>query len=235
MINGYQSFRVVLNKIYRDLNLTTEVKETDVAEWCSEILEKIGTFDQYEQIKTCLDINNGKVQLPINFHKIVDISFNNIPLVWANNSMYNQYTCEGCKIPSCCIENTYNFYINNSYIITNIPDEVLNSSSEHTVCIIYLGIPTDDEGYPLVPNDVYFMEACTKYVTYMLDYREWRKGNIPDKILSKSETDYLWYVGAAKGSANMPSKRQLENLKNIWVRLIPSANFDNTREDLKRH
>jgi hypothetical protein len=70
------------------------------------------------------------------------------------------------------------------------------------------------------------MEATAKYVTYMLDYREWRKGNIPDKIINKSEQDWLFYVNSARGSANMPNERQMANLKNIWTKMIPDMNGD---------
>lgn len=233
MINGYQSYKTVLNKIYRDLNLTTEVSESNVIEWIAEVLDKIGTYNQYTEVKTCLELINGKAQLPKNFYKIVDISYANQPIMWANNSMYNQYTCEGCKIPTCC-SGQWHFYINDSYIITDIPETTYNSTGEKNLCIIYLGVPVDDEGYPLVPDDVYFMEACVKYVTYMMDYQEWRKGNLPDKVLNKSETDYLWYVGAAKGSGNMPNAQKMDVLKNIWVRLMPMQNKRNLGEPERR-
>lgn len=216
MIKGYTTIKTVMAKIYRDLGSTTEINEADAIEWIAEVLEKIGTFAQYDNNKVCLDITDGKAKLPTNFHKLVDIAYKGNPLTWATNTMYNDYACDNCTISSCCSD--YEFYINNNYIITNIND------TDEQLCIIYLGIPIDSEGYPLVPDDAYFLEACSKYVTFMLDYREWRKGNIPDKVFQKSEQEYLFYVKAAKGSANMPNAAQLENLKNMWVRLIPKHN-----------
>jgi hypothetical protein len=56
-------------------------------------------------------------------------------------------------------------------------------------------------------------------------------------VLDRSERDYLWSVGAAKGSANMPNVAQLEALKNVWVRLIPKQDqysrffIDNTNQE----
>ena len=90
-----------------------------------------------------------------------------------------------------------------------------------------------------MPDDVYYDEALSCYVTYRLDYRDWRKGLIPDKVYQESEKNWLWYVGAAKGSANMPSLAQLENLKNVWVRIIPKQNeynsfFSNNTNQEKR-
>jgi hypothetical protein len=219
MITGYSSLKELMAKLYRDLAITDDISEYVVAEWVGEVLEKIGTYYQYKETKTCLELTNGRTRVPINFHRLKDIAFNNKPLRWASPDMYTDYSCEGCVIPSCCTD--YSFYISDNYIVTDIPADTVNGDGNESICIVYLSIPTDTEGYPLIPDDVYFKEACAKYVTYKLDYREWRKGNIPDKVMQKSESDYLFYVGSAKGSANMPGQHQLQRILDSWVRLIP--------------
>ena len=220
MIHGYLSINNVISKLYRDLDINEEINESHLIEWCAEALDKIGSYAQYEEIKDCIKLENGKAKLPVNFYKLKDIAYNNVPLSWASLSLLSMYSCEGSNIPQCCTSN--NFYIQGCYIITDI--EIDQSESNQSLNIVYLGVPVDENGYPLIPDDVYFMEACAKYVTYMLDYREWRKGNIADKIIQKSEQDWLFYVNSARGSANMPDTAKLEGLKNLWVRLIPSIN-----------
>jgi hypothetical protein len=163
-----------------------------------------------------LELTNGRVTLPSNFHKIVNIAYKNQSIAWSTQSMLVQYGCEGCVIPTCCTD--YHFYISDNVLITDIPED------GQEVCIIYLGIPVDTDGIPLIPDNVYYMEALAKYVTYMMDYSEWRKGNIADKVFQKSEQDWLFYVNSARGAANMPNLAQMENLKNVWVRLIPKQN-----------
>jgi hypothetical protein len=223
MIYKYTSFKTVLNKLYRDLNLTSEINEAHVVEWCAEVLAKIGAFTQFEQNLQVLQLSDGKAELPCNFDKLVYISCGNKPLAWSTNSQLHKYsyTTEDSQVPNCCTQ--YYFYIQGNTLITDIKDD----DPITKVSLTYLGIPIDDEGYPLIPDDVYFIEACAKYVMYMLDYREWRKGDMPDKVLQKSEQDYLFYVNSARGSANMPNERQLRNLKNIWVRLVPNMNDEN--------
>lgn len=239
MITNYTSLRTVIAKLYRDLGLTSEINEAHVVEWIAEALSKIGSFYQYEQIKTCLEIDeDGKAKLPTNFYRIVDIAYQSKPLSWATNNLINDYGCEGCKIQTCCT--AHNFYINDCYIVTDIKPTDPDPNDPKLLCISYLGVPVDEDGYPKVPDDVYFHEACAKYVTYMLDYRDWRKGNTPDKIIQKSEQDWLFYVNSARGSANMPSLAQLENLKNVWVRLIPKQNeyknfFSNNSNQERRY
>lgn len=220
MITGYVSLKVILAKLYRDLGINSEINESDVVEWIDEALKKIGAYSQYEEVPDCLTLINGKAKLPCGFYKLVDINWNGYPIHWATNTNAHNYGCESCKIPSCdggiC---DLTFYINDSYIITNI-----NTDSTAKLCIVYLATPTDEEGYPMIPDNVYYFEALAKYVTYMLDYQDWRKGKVTDKVFEKSERDWLFYVNSARGSANMPNTAQLENLKNVWRRLIPNTN-----------
>lgn len=221
MIYKFTSAKAVINKIYRDLNLTTEINEAHVYEWIGEVLSVVGAYSQYEENIKIIQLSDGKAQLPANFEKLVYISCGNKPLSFSSSSQLNNYDCPDCKIPTCCTD--YHFYISDNMIITDIKD----TEPITQICLTYLGVPVDNEGYPLVPDEVYFMKACAAYVTYMLDYREWRKGNVPDKVLNKSEQEYLFYVNSARGAANLPDERHLRNIKNVWTRLIPNQNDEN--------
>ena len=240
MLVGHTTFKTLMSKLYRDLGVNVEINEAHVVEWIAEVLEKIGSYYQYVEEKVCLDLTDGKALLPCNFFRIKDIAYKNTALAWASPSLLTQYGCEDSNIPTCCTNNS--FYISGNYIITDITTSTgVNATVDESpqINVVYLGVPVDDDGYPLIPDDVYFLEACAKYVTYMLDYKEWRKGNVADKVLLRSETDYLFYVNSARGSANMPSAGQLENLKNVWVRLIPKQNeynsfFSNNSKQEKR-
>ena len=233
MISNFVSVGTVAAKLYRDMGINKEINFSDVIEWCNEVLLKVGAYSQFKEISECIELVDGKACLPNGFYKLVDISYQNHPLHWSTNTLAHNYQCEGCQIPKCCTQ--YNFYINDSYIITDIN----NCQQGDKICIVYLGMPVDCDGYPMIPDDVYFMEACAKYCTYMLDYQDWRKGQLPDKVFQKSEVDYLFYVRSARGAANMPNAAQLENLKNIMTRLIPKQNdynsfFKNTSSQEKR-
>jgi hypothetical protein len=233
-IVGYTTYKELIAKLYRDLGINSDINVGHVIEWVGEVLEKIGAYAQYKETKECLELVDGKVKLPCGFYRLKEISYQSYTLYWATEGIASDYGCNGCTIAKCCGD--YSFYINDSYIITDIRGENVTETNS-TICITYLGIPVDDEGYPLIPNDIHYLEACANYVTYMLDKREWRKGQIADKVLDRSERDYLWSVGAAKGSANMPNVAQLEALKNVWVRLIPKQDqysrffIDNTNQE----
>ena len=219
MIYKYISIKSVFAKVYRDLGITYEISELDMLEWSTEALSMIGSFSQYEEITTNLEFVNGKAKLPCGFDRLVNIDYCGQPMYWSTSTNRHNYECNGCGVPnytSGCCNDGFSFYINDSYLISDI-----NCEEGKKVSITYLGIPTDDEGYPLVPDDVYFMKALVAYITFMIDKQEHRKGKLPDKILQESKTDWLFYVNSARGSANMPNLAQLENFRNILRRMIP--------------
>lgn len=211
------SYKYVLEKVYRDLGVNKELPEDDVTEWCGEALLKIGAYNQFIPKTTMLEINNCKASLPCDLYKLKQVSYNGIPIQWANNSLVQNHFCSECELPLFMTQVT--FYINNAYIFLNFNDS--GNTKFAKICIDYIAIPTDEAGLPTIPDDVSYMEACKAYVTMKMDYIDWRKGVLPDKVYQHSEREWNWYVGQARASGNMPDISQLENIKNTLQRLLP--------------
>lgn len=223
MISGYTNIKEVVAKLYRDLGINEEIPFNSIVEWIAEGLNLIGAYSQYNEISDCLELTNGKGKLPCNFYKLVSINYKGYPLYWATNTNASNYQCSNCQIPVCSSgQCEYTFYLNDSYVITNINEP--NTDDTANICIVYLGMPTDEDGYPMIPDDVYYNKALVAYVTYMLDRQEWRKGKTTDKVYQEAKNEWEFYVNSARGSANMPNSAQLERLKNIWRRMIPLTN-----------
>jgi hypothetical protein len=231
MIAGFQSLKTIIASVYRTLGINNEIPEVDMIEWAAESLSMIGAYAQYENTSSCIELKNGKGKLPIGFFKLADINYKGESMHWATNSNANNYQCSECQIPICksnpttglslvgvdifddSCENT--FYLNDSYIVTNIKDDGAS------VCMVYLGVKLDDEGYPMIPDNIYYTKAVESYIIHKVDYQEWRKGKLTDKVYQESEKNWLFYVNSARGSANMPNVAMLENFKNIMTRLMP--------------
>lgn len=212
MITRFKSMKSIIAGLYRDLGINTEIHEGDVIEWGSEAMSMIGSYAQMEEIATTLSVVNHRVELPCSFVYMKDITYNNKPLSWSTKSAANNYQCPECnQLPTCCTD--YNFYISDGYLNTSLETGEL--------CVVYLGVPVDEDGYPLVPDDVYFDKALKSYVTYMLDKIQFRKGLIPEVVFRMSEKDWYFYVNSARGSANMPDAAMYDRIQKTWVRLIP--------------
>jgi len=226
MINGFVSAKYILAKLYRDLNLNEEINESSVYEWIAEALSMIGAYSQYNEISDCLELVNGKAKLPCGFYKLVDINYKGFPVYWATNTNANNYQCHNCRIPNLPTGvnsmTPFTFYVNDNYLISNINEE--GNMDPAYICIVYLGIPVDEEGIPMIPDNTYYFKALAAYVTHMLDYADWRRGKTTDKVFQYSEKEWLFYVNSARGAANSPSTQQLENLKNVIKRMFPISN-----------
>ena len=231
MIYRYKSVRTILAKLYRDLGSNAEINESDVIEWCSEAMSRIGAYSQYLNKSVVLEITNYRAILPCDFIYPIDIAYNGKPLSFKGKSMINNVDCPECNtIPQCCTEHT--FYIQDNWI--NV------SFEEGDLCMTYQAVATDDDGFPMVPDNTYFDEALSSYCTFRMDRIDYRQGKIAKDAYMESQRDWLFYVNSARGSANMPDIAKLEQLKNVWLRLMPLTNdysnfFSNTGNRERKH
>lgn len=211
MIAKYKSVKSLIAKVYRDLNLTDEDRWPAIIEWAGEALSLIGAYAQFVPKTAYLTVSKYRTELPCDFYKPIQISFNNIALIEAKGSFDTTEECSDCGMNSKSTH-TFVYTINDSYIHTNFNGEL---------CLSYLAIPVDDDGYPLVPDDAAFDEALYYYVVMKLSFPDFISGKMDPRIYNQLEDTWNYKCMAARGAANMPTVDGLESLKNQWVRLIP--------------
>lgn len=102
-----------------------------------------------------------------------------------------------------------------------------NQASGYLV-VSYQAIPTDVDGYPLIPDDPGFIEAVYWYIVMKLLYPQWRDGRVRDAVYFDAKSSWQFYCKQAYGNAMMPSLDQLKSIKNSWLRLIPDINEEDT-------
>ena len=204
----YISVKTVIAEIYRDLNIDQEERWVDMVEWCAEALQKIGAFPQYHEKIAAITIDNYRGSLPCDIHEIIQLDINGRSVLSGTGTFDSQN-----DLPAKHSKHSVSYTINDSYINTNI------ENGEATIA--YLAIPTDAEGFPLVPDDEGYKEAMEKYVVMRLKYPEFLAGTYNANIYMKLEKDWHKYCAQARGNANMPTIDELESIKNQWVRLMP--------------
>lgn len=214
MIPGKVSYKYVVDKIYRDLDINEELPEESIISWIAEALLFVGAFDQFDSCVQILHVENHQVCLPKGFYKLQEITNNKHIMYWAGNSQIRNWVCENASIQGCQNCQGETFYIDNYILHTSV-------SEGDSIAITYLSMGVDEDGYPLIPDDVYFFEACKSFVVKMLDWQNWRKGRVTDKVKADSEERWNFYVQAARGAANMPDAQRMERIKERLIRLIP--------------
>lgn len=253
----YISLKAIISDLYGDLALQESDNLEDFVRWTVDALNLVGHPLQYRRRVTGfgdnanLKITDYKAPLPCNLHKIEQIAVNGYMARYSSNSFHHLLGGECCGLdPTEAKFSTATntpvsggFYIDgfgnefvsgyfNSLPSCGITYDVNNdcltlSVKEGEVCIAYLEFPFDDEGYPLIPDDVSYLEAVKKYITLKMDYRNWRKDPASQGkrfLYEESKQEWAWYVGQAANKAKSLSVDQMESLKNSLLRTYKSYN-----------
>ncbi len=109
------------------------------------------------------------------------------------------------------------YSIKPGYIITNTKSGYLKLS--------YDAMYTDDDGYLLIPDLASYKEAIFWYVAMKLQYPEYANGRMPQYIYHDTKRSWNFYCKQAYAEAMMPDQDDMENIKNIWVKLVPDMNM----------
>jgi hypothetical protein len=152
------------------------------------------------------------------------------PLAYSTSEFPVSLHCDKCINRNASGKESY--FINGGKIKT--------SFITGTICLSYMAFPTDEECYPMVPNDISFKEAMFWYVYKKLLLGD--PNSKPNGIdYAMAEGQWKYYCTQARNSANYPDIDRMESFMNQWVRMVPDmsahdSNFEqlNTREQLSR-
>ena len=153
---------------------------------------------------------------PSSFKQTAYYQSNFKPLRLAGSAFSKAKTahCSNCVNISSTCEHEYS--LDHPYLRTDF-------KTGH-ICIAYLSQALDERGYPMIPDEVSYIEAIKRYIVYKVKYSEFLQGIVNPQIFNKLEDDWHWYCQQARGKANMPDTiDQMENLKQQRNRLIPKT------------
>jgi len=236
MIYSFTSVKEVIAKVYRDLNFQDAERWVDLVEWCGEALEAIQAPQQLEDRYCKLTIKDYKVKLPCNFHKLNYIYFNGFPLLPSTSVFGNTLINHTPKVVDTItldklngnpilldIRNTqcpteWTYTIDPCYIKTNFKDG--------DIYIAYSALRVDEDGFPEIPDDISYKQACFWYCAKQLLLPDWFENK--STRYEAAEAKWQWYCGQAGAKAMAPDLPTLENIKNMWVRLLPEINRGST-------
>jgi hypothetical protein len=204
--------------------LTTKVKELKAA-----IVDAQANDLEYSDTASVLHEINSRIVIIENIY--FSDSSRLQPLQYGASNFHRSMHCEGCVNENANYEDTY--IVDNDYIKT--------SFESGKICLSYMAFPTDEDCYPLVPDDISFKEAMFWYVykKILLSNPTFKNNGIKYDM---AEQQWKQYCTQARNAANYPDIDRYESFMNQWVRLIPNVNrhdlgFEqmNTREDLNRN
>ena len=206
--------------------LTTKVKDLK-----TEIVSAQAAGLEYSSTTSILHEINSRIVV------LESVYFNNSnqlqPLQYGASTFHASMHCEGCVNENTNYSETY--IVDNDYIKT--------SFVSGKICISYMAFPTDEDCYPLVPDDISYKEALFWYIykKLLLSMATAPENNRNGINYTFADEKWKYYCTQARNEANFPDIDKYESFMNQWVRLIPNINrhdegFENlnTREDLYR-
>ena len=247
---NYTSLKEVIAKVYRDFRIKEEDRVLDMIEWAGEALEQIGTFEQLETKTEPFCVDCHRIPIPCGLVYLNQIRHNGVPMLPSTNSFgptdkffdrnfpadtglpysINQRGLDNATlVPSenICTPDQNTYWV--------VPGYIKTSFSSGTVEISYQRVPLDDEGYPLIPDEVSFKEAVYRYIIMKMIYPDWVMGTIRDSVYSHAQERWDWYCGQAGAKAMMPNLAEMENIKKAYFSLRPKTEqFRNSFNNLNK-
>lgn len=114
------------------------------------------------------------------------------------------------------------------------PGWVVTNKREGFIKLAYKAMPTDERGYPLIPDLPSYQDAVYWYVVMKLQFPKYLKSPAIGKNRVNAEVNkynyiqqqWHFYRNQAYTEAMMPNADDMHNIKNEWNKLLPEWNSD---------
>lgn len=156
-----------------------------------------------------------------------------IAMTYATDLYHNSSSCySNSNRGDIGLEITYT--IQSNIITTSFPDGFVE--------VAYQALPTDEDGFPLIPDNQDFLLAVEYYILFRYLEPLWMIGKITDKAFDYINTKKCWYIGAASSDMKIANMDHVEAMMNSINRLIINTNaqqnffkFMGQKEHLRRY
>lgn len=201
MAEQYINIKVILDKILRhplmqDLSLETAVDYT------IDFMRIVGMPRMFTEKVVRITVDKYRALLPCDYYQTIQVR---IPgghaLVYSTDSFHM-----GNK------GNSSTYKIQGNIIYSSIESGELE--------LAYLAISTDEDGYPLLPDNSSFTRALELYIKKQWFTILFDLGKITPAVLQNTQQEYAWAVGDCQSEFNRMSIDQMEAFSNSWRTMI---------------
>ncbi len=230
------SAKAVIGKVLRDVRPASKSFEYDAMQWIGEAIEFIGHHAGFVPQTETLTVTDNRALLPCNYYLVrpKGVRYNGVPLVYGYNggayepdsapTYISQLNVDG----DTSITEKYGrpveashrasdeyYMLNNNYIITSF------ESGEITMK--FWAFPVGEDGFPFIPDNIYYKEALMWYVISKLIM-----GGMRHPIFSYdfAYNKWLTYCSSAANDIAFPTPDQMDKFTANWARLIPASGLE---------
>ncbi len=234
MIYKLTSCKTVIAKAQMSFQLQGSNWQGWAVEWIGDALKGIGNSAGILNKDKPLKVKNHKVAIPCDLINLTHIEYNGQRLKYGNNTRSNEFTLlslEGgfpseypldsnvgdSKVETENVKIQTVRYIEQEYYQLYGDDYITTSFEEGTIKIFYEAYPTDDEGFPLVPDTFAHLEALQYFILFKLC-----SGGYKHAVWDVKSALSMWndYKAKASNKAIYPSIDKMDAFNNMWVRQV---------------
>lgn len=84
----------------------------------------------------------------------------------------------------------------------------------------YVAMAVDENGFPLIPNNIHYIKAIEFYVLEKIAQRLFLKDKISGDKFQYLQQECAWYMGQAQTSTKVPDAEKMELIKNMLQRVV---------------
>jgi hypothetical protein len=211
MVYKFTSSKHAIRKVFRIFKLTANSDwVNDAVEWIGEAIQLIGS-SPLEPAFIDLPIENHRVYFPADFFSMRAVEYNGRPLSYSADITI--FTGSN----DTALASVRHGYEGFSYI----PNGIITHMSSGVVRIHYDKFPTDEEGFPMVPDNQDFLEAIQWWLMRCIIL-----SGTPHPTINFEMADQLWVRYCTKAqNAGFPDIPKMEAFKDNFLRLIPRVNM----------
>lgn len=204
--------------------LLRDVSFEAILDYTIDFIQIVGVPSLFEEKTTILKVENYRALLPCDYVSMIQVrTAKNIDSIEPKHRSHISYRYSTDSFHMSSNKPDVERY--GTDLTYKIQGNVIYTSTKDIdIEIAYHAIATDDEGYPLLPDNPSFLRALEAYVkkqhfTILFDL-----GKLQLAILHNAQLEYAFYVGQCQTDMIMPSVDQMESLTNLWTALIARAN-----------
>ena len=223
MLNGkYVSYKRILEKLYQNYGFKDKIEWSVVLEWIGDGMDLIGANETYIRKVTGMDaltptikIIDYRGDLPCDLYKCIQAReyCTKTPMRYATDSFHIMNKTG--RSPEFNSNSDYTYQLTNNHIFTNFETGEVEMS--------YIAFPIDEDGYPMIPDDVKFIRAIVDYVASCILKRQLLNNEISMQVYKELLQDTMFSMGAAHTRATLQNLDQAESFKNALLRTIPKV------------
>lgn len=196
------SSRRLIAELFTDYNITGTDWVNKAQRHITRAIELM-QIDGYFEFKTSFDlVREGRVPLPCESKYLIGVLVKNdhcicrLPLT--RELTFNQ------KLNGLIYHQYHKGYINNNYLNTTFNDG--------EVCFLYYGIPTDEEGDLMIPDNAELFEAIPYFIIYKLSFSGYKH-----PAIKPSDAYQMWEAmfPRASNTINYPSIEEMQHFTEV--------------------